>query len=161
MNSTERASCICPQLALHTLTSALLLQADFRELFLKLLEQCGLRRSKGGSALVLTGSNSEEHADLDDIATKPVAELCRLYTVRSHFQPQSQSPVNKVESGRPLCASMSRRLCCAVLCCAVRGCRAAQTACQQVVPVTSGKKSSNLCKQPQQLLCLATLTDVQ
>lgn len=59
------------------------MQIDFREVFLKILEQCGLRRSQGGSALVLTGQEAEEHVYIEDAAAMPTAELTKQYTVRS------------------------------------------------------------------------------
>lgn len=59
------------------------MQIDFREVFLKILEQCGLRRSQGGSALVLTGQDTEEHVYIEDAAAVPIPELTKQYTVRS------------------------------------------------------------------------------
>ena len=60
---------------------SLLLQADIREVFVKILEKAGLRRSQGGSALVLTGRNAEENFRIDDIAAMSLPDLAKLYTV--------------------------------------------------------------------------------
>ena len=59
----------------------LLLQADVREVFVKILERAGLRRSHGGAALVLTGRDSEENFKIDDIAAMSLPDLAKLYTV--------------------------------------------------------------------------------
>lgn len=59
------------------------MQIDFREVFLKILEQCGLRRSQGGSAIVLTGQDAEEHVYIENAAAMPIPELTQQYTVRT------------------------------------------------------------------------------
>lgn len=59
------------------------MQVDFKEVFLKILEKCGLCRSHGGSALVLTGRNKEEHVPTEDPAIMPIPELAKIYTVSS------------------------------------------------------------------------------
>lgn len=71
--------CLSTQLGSPTL--ALCMQIDFKEVFLKILEKCGLCRSHGGSALVLTGRDVEEHIPTEDPATMPTPELAKIYTV--------------------------------------------------------------------------------
>ena len=74
------------QVALNTTgcpTLALFMQVDLTEVFLKILEKCGLCRSHGGSALVLTGRDIEEHIPTEDPATMPIPELAKIYTVSS------------------------------------------------------------------------------
>ena len=60
------------------------MQIDLREVFLKILEQCGLRRSQGGSAIVLTGRETEEHVYIEDAAAMPIPELAKHFTVCSY-----------------------------------------------------------------------------
>ena len=62
------------------------MQFDMREVFLKILEQCGLHRTQGGSALVLTGQDTEAHVHIGETASMPISELAKQYTVRIYPQ---------------------------------------------------------------------------
>ena len=57
-------------------------QAEVREMFLRILDKSGLRRSEGGTAILLTGRDSTEHCKIDDIIAMSLSDLARLYTVR-------------------------------------------------------------------------------
>lgn len=72
---------------------ALFMQVDLKEVFLKILEKCGLCRSHGGSALVLTGRDKEEHVPTEDPAIMPIPELAKMYTVSSSSQEPSDIAV--------------------------------------------------------------------
>ena len=63
------------------LSSCVSLQADAREMVLRIMDKSGLVRTQEGTALLLTVRGVNEEVTMDDIGKMPLGDLAKLYTV--------------------------------------------------------------------------------